>query len=558
MKYFNKKLFRTLIEQLTTEGLSIRRKFALYILSIFLLLLALILILLNLFGILNPANRQIMGNLDTQLLSCVNNIEKDCDQLAAHAISFADQLEIAVSDYLTEQRLSFESLENNAEQITQLQNKLYDIVYWNMQLAPSSGAFYILNTSVNSHTSTPFYSAIYLKYINLYSENTLNNDFAMYRGAFVTGKNHDVSFHSGWKNEAFTDFFSTCDTIFTENVHYALSPVVKIPDTWERARYIYLPLHDGKEQIIGVCGFEMNDLIFQLSHKTEPTGMDNVVYGLLEKTDNGYSGQFNSTKYNIADSDNAQLSISYKNGAALLNLGNEIYVGKTKELLLGNSTFTAVVMIPQTQYNQLIQNGKMNMFSICFIIALFAFGGCSFITQKYMTPLLIKIEQINAQENIAEPLVIKEIDDLFKFLEQKDRRYEVQLRNLEKAKQEAEAETLKTKAAYELALEKYTLAKDEINQIAEKNKREIVLEDYEFFVCNLGTLTAAEYRIYELYLSGKNAKQIVEILNISENTLKYHNKNIYAKLGISSRKQLLRFASLKQHQDNQNHQTLPL
>ena len=48
---------------------------------------------------------------------------------------------------------------------------------------------------------------------------------------------------------------------------------------------------------------------------------------------------------------------------------------------------------------------------------------------------------------------------------------------------------------------------------------------------------------------GKTAKEIVEILGIKENTLKYHNKNIYSKLGISSRKQLLRFAALKQHQD---------
>ena len=83
-----------------------------------------------------------------------------------------------------------------------------------------------------------------------------------------------------------------------------------------------------------------------------------------------------------------------------------------------------------------------------------------------------------------------------------------------------------------------------------EKKKEIVLEDYEFFICNLKTLTPTEYRIYELYLDGKSAKEIMEITEIKENTLKYHNKNIYNKLGVSSRKQLLRFASLKQHQDS--------
>ena len=31
-------------------------------------------------------------------------------------------------------------------------------------------------------------------------------------------------------------------------------------------------------------------------------------------------------------------------------------------------------------------------------------------------------------------------------------------------------------------------------------------------------------------------------LNITENTVKYHNKNIYSKLGVTSRKQLLLIA----------------
>ena len=93
------------------------------------------------------------------------------------------------------------------------------------------------------------------------------------------------------------------------------------------------------------------------------------------------------------------------------------------------------------------------------------------------------------------------------------------------------------------------LVQGELEQLTAAQHREIVLEEYEFFLCNLGTLTATEYKVYELYLAGKNAKQIAEILGISENTLKYHNKNIYSKLGISSRKQMLRFAALKQHRE---------
>lgn len=59
---------------------------------------------------------------------------------------------------------------------------------------------------------------------------------------------------------------------------------------------------------------------------------------------------------------------------------------------------------------------------------------------------------------------------------------------------------------------------------------------------NVPTLTATEKTIYDFYLEGKSTKEIIKYLNISENTLKFHNKNIYSKLGVSSRKQLVEFA----------------
>lgn len=52
-------------------------------------------------------------------------------------------------------------------------------------------------------------------------------------------------------------------------------------------------------------------------------------------------------------------------------------------------------------------------------------------------------------------------------------------------------------------------------------------------------LTHTERAIFELYVSGKSTKEVLSALGIKENTLKFHNKNIYGKLGVSSRKQLL-------------------
>ena len=62
---------------------------------------------------------------------------------------------------------------------------------------------------------------------------------------------------------------------------------------------------------------------------------------------------------------------------------------------------------------------------------------------------------------------------------------------------------------------------------------------YESFLNGLRELTPTERTIYNYYIEGKNTSQIMIALNIKENTLKFHNKNIYGKLSVSSRKQLL-------------------
>ncbi len=64
-------------------------------------------------------------------------------------------------------------------------------------------------------------------------------------------------------------------------------------------------------------------------------------------------------------------------------------------------------------------------------------------------------------------------------------------------------------------------------------------EKAEYLTSVLHTLTPTESTIYKLYLEGKKTKDVMAELNITENTLKYHNRNIYSKLGVSNRKELI-------------------
>ena len=84
----------------------------------------------------------------------------------------------------------------------------------------------------------------------------------------------------------------------------------------------------------------------------------------------------------------------------------------------------------------------------------------------------------------------------------------------------------------------------ELSRLAYSRKQEVDPELYQQFLDHLHTLTPTERTVFDLYIGAKSAKEIMELMGIKENTLKYHNKNIYSKLGVASRKELLRYAAL--------------
>ena len=79
--------------------------------------------------------------------------------------------------------------------------------------------------------------------------------------------------------------------------------------------------------------------------------------------------------------------------------------------------------------------------------------------------------------------------------------------------------------------------------------RKTAEEQHQRFLIGLSELTQTERAVYDAYISGMSTKEIMSLLNIKENTLKFHNKNLYSKLGVNSRKQLLEIYSYIKNQN---------
>jgi DNA-binding NarL/FixJ family response regulator len=70
------------------------------------------------------------------------------------------------------------------------------------------------------------------------------------------------------------------------------------------------------------------------------------------------------------------------------------------------------------------------------------------------------------------------------------------------------------------------------------------LSAYEEFIKNIDTLSTAEKAVFDLYMQGYTAREISELLYLSINTIKTHNKRIYTKLNVTSRKELMVYVQM--------------
>ena len=80
-------------------------------------------------------------------------------------------------------------------------------------------------------------------------------------------------------------------------------------------------------------------------------------------------------------------------------------------------------------------------------------------------------------------------------------------------------------------------------QVTDEGMPESYIKQCLYFEEHISDLTLTERTIFDFYLVGKPTKEILQELNITENTLKFHNKNLYGKLGITSRKQIREYVN---------------
>lgn len=582
---------------------SMRGRFIIYLLSLVLLAGSAMLILLNVIGIVQPPSHDIDRFLEYELNTRTNDIKRQMNALAAHNIDLSQHLQNDIDRVMLEQGIynNYDSLNNNPEALTAIQQATYQTLAAKMQQAPASGALYLINASVNTNLLEPTYNGLFLKFTNIYSENTLFNEICMFRGNPQVARNNNISLYSTWQLELNVHAYPQADKLLhakENNIsqQYILTDVAHLKESWEQSRLFLMPINSNNGRIIGICGFEISSVYFQQRTKqANYKGYPLITAILDKKADNEYQGQLS----NPASFVNSTIKTSSDGEHELFTAGQERFIGFTAPLTVGASEHRVAVMLPADSYYHLQGQAKIRLLIMLGIILLLSLLSAGYFSKRYVDPLVADLQQLQQNPDAPPQANVLELNQFFEFLQSHSEQQAEKLRQLqsennqvqkqyglaamrlqeaqEKQKQTAnqyihleeqlaalqneiqqvrlqmeqtQQEKLQAQQEREQAQQQFNFAQAALEKAIEKKLESVDPDSYQMFIDNLATLTPKEEDIFNLYVQGCSTKDIISQLGITENTLKYHNKNIYSKLGVKTRKELLQYIELMRNAEH--------
>ena len=508
---------------------------------------------LFLLGRFNSTKKQFAQTLSLQMAVFERDMSSYWEKTAVLGINLSQEMTELLEEYLAEQKISFDQLTDSAVHIAGVQETVIGPLCQTLRRSECSGAFVLFNATINSRLEYSATSRSGL-YIQKSGNDVANDDLLLYRGLAEAGKSYGIMPHWKWRLEFKSDLFPNYEELITDaslplESAYRITDLFTIPGTSESAVLMTVPLIGSDGIIYGLCGFEVNQSYFKLLHE-QPSNLPQMVC-LLTTGEKGILNAEAGLSCGISNgyyfAPKGTLETKKIGGGLELFLGDtSSYIGVSKELVVScrEGTITAAVLIPKEDYDREIIKSSMQTVLLILLLLFFTVVCCFHFSRRFITPILKSLEKIKSENRDGETSYIMEINDLFAFLAEQDRKHEQDLAALTQEIREAQNEKEQLQEAFDRAQEKYESAQAEISRLAYDRKQEIDPADYQRFLQGINALTPTEHKIFNYYLSGKNVKEILSIADIKESTLRYHNKNIYGKLGVNSLKQLLRYATL--------------
>jgi DNA-binding CsgD family transcriptional regulator len=466
--------------------------------------------------------------IKSELERSSQEISEQFGDLSVQAVDFSRELSKQLEQELNQMHLTMSELSEHPDQLEALISTVYDLTFFSLQRSKCSGAFLILDTTVNPSLKNAENSraGLYIKNMEPNIISSSSPTITILRGFPSIGRENSIDLHTQWSMEfdiSDADYYTVPIKAALDNnqlslsrLYYWSSPVT-LPGTSEEVMLCTVPLIDSKHNVYGVCGFDISEMLFKLSHMPYNHTYSRMFCTLSPISGNsldirrsmiagGYSVKYLSeedTTLKVVPDSDSFTTYGKENKNLYLGYHNPIQLYPENSPFSGENWVTAVLVPKDDIVNSII---RLNLVLISLLGLLVTLGIIISIvfSNKYLKPISDGIEIIKSSDPGEAPKTnVQEIDDLIHYL---------------------------------------SLYKKEVNRKAEQDKYQLsVLEQ---FVEKTKTLTPAERLVFNLCVQGLSAKEIADQMFLSINTIKTHNKRIYAKLNVASKEELLLYINM--------------
>lgn len=534
-----------------------KTKLFLYMLVPVILILVLLASCLSLFDRFKTPKDTLAERLDMQAMSFEQQLLSHRNSLITVGAYLSGDAATLIEAYLADAGISFDELSDGAR-LADLQERIIEPLRQYLLQAECSGAFVLLNATAGKNAAEPTRSGLYLQ-VNGYEAD--RREIILYRGIPSVGKAHGIMPHRKWRLEAQRNVIRGWDDSCSHShsdparmpAHtYRFTEIFTLPGMSEKAMLLMLPIRGSDGKDLGVCGFEVSESCFARLH-SQTTKLSHFT-GLLTYDDDSHMDGDSITSFFSCGADDGYyrapggvLAVSdFGDGILKLTGEDNTYLGMKRsynDARTGGS-FATFAMTNKSDYDSAAMDTIVKNLLLIALLTALSIAFCVFFSRSYLAPVLKSLEQLKRDEQRAHRGAPVEIDDLLAFLAEKDRNKQSVIDGLKLEMKEANEELSRIQKEKTRIQEEYVRAKTQITRLTSSSAQEVDPEGYAHFTANLCKLTPREREIFDLYLGGRNGKEIRDVLCISENTLKYHNKHIYETLNVSSRKELLRYAAM--------------
>jgi DNA-binding CsgD family transcriptional regulator/uncharacterized protein YneF (UPF0154 family) len=468
--------------------------------------------------------------VENELIYVSQNISQEYGQLSLQTVEFSKALSDIMEEKMNKLGISAADLQDHPEMLEEIVSVGYEQAFFSLQLAKSSGAFFVLDATVNPALDDAQSSraGLYLKNMEPNIVNSLAPNIIVLRGFPSISRTNSLPLHAQWKmefdiNNIDAPYYHR--PIDAANLNpelplsrlYYWSPAFKLPGTSEDIMLCSVPLIDSRGHVFGVCGLEISAMLFKLSNMPHRGTYQRMFCVFSPLTENkidlqksmfagGYSAKMTSkgnTTLKISDQGRSFCSYKQSQDHSFLGLHKPINL-YAKDSAFSDEEWVAALMIPEGDVVSSITQLNLMLIFLLTILVLLGIVAAYFLSRNFLKPIFEGLDIIKS-ENLSEAprTQIPEINDLIDFLKVHNEEL------YEKAKQE-----------------------------------NLSLSSLDEFLENTEKLTPSERLVFDHYVKGYTPKETAEELFLSINTIKTHNKRIYTKLNVKSRDELLLYVKL--------------